>query len=240
LRQPLSLALPSVEAYFFHTGSEKQNRTSTDGYKMLGYVVIPREPLLERTISNQQGESQLPATNVIPNSRVIFLVVAFQTFCCMAITQTTALKDCNVFPAALSPFPTELPTHPDLGSRKVIRVVPPEVQVDGSCCPPHGASHGAHGSVQGWVSFPRNEKKGHFPHTSFCPQTGAQENTSESTKPSHVIPATEMVVRSIFQQQFTKALGRGLCSSQMLKRYGRTLLHTDKVENSIARHFVIQ
>lgn len=49
-----------------------RNRTSTDGYKMLRYVVIPQEPFLERIISNQE-EMQLPAINVIPNRRVIFL-----------------------------------------------------------------------------------------------------------------------------------------------------------------------
>lgn len=112
----------------------RNKTTSTDGYKMMGYAVIPQEPFLERTVSNQQEESQLPATNVIPNSRVIFLVVVFQTFCCMAITQTTALKDLGVFPASLGLFTTELPTNPYLVSSKVIQMVHSKGQEDGSWC----------------------------------------------------------------------------------------------------------
>lgn len=135
MKQPLSCDLSWVTAYFFHTHCEKQNRTSTDGYQTLGYVAVPQESFLQRTISNQQRELQLPATNVIPNSRVIFLAVMFQTFCCVAITQTTVLKNGGVFPAALSLFPTELPTNPYFGSWKVIQMVRSKVQLDGSRWP---------------------------------------------------------------------------------------------------------
>lgn len=159
MKQPLSLDLSSVTDYFFHTDCEEKTQNFSDGYKTLGYVVIPQEPLLERTVSNQQEELQLPATNVIPNSRVIFLVVAFQTFCCMAITQTTVRKDCDVFPAALGLFPTELPADPYFGSRKVIGVVRSKVWVDGSWCPPRDATHGARGSVHKWVSFLSNTEE---------------------------------------------------------------------------------
>lgn len=81
------------------------NRTSTDSYKMPRYVVIPQEPSLERTISNQEEEMQLPAINVIPNRRGIFLAVAFQTFCFKVITQMAMPKNHHVFPAALGLFP---------------------------------------------------------------------------------------------------------------------------------------
>lgn len=166
LKQALSLDLSSVAAYCFHTDYEKQYRTATDGYKTLGCVVIPQELFLERSIPSQQGESQLPATNVIPNSRVIFPVVMFQPFCCMDITQTTVLKDCDVFPAAFGLFPTELPANACFGSSKVIQV-------------------GAFKSLSGWVMVPSlckmslilgtylRGKKGHFSHNFFSLQIGA-------------------------------------------------------------------
>lgn len=135
LKQALSLDLSSVAAYCFHTDYEKQYRTATDGYKTLGCVVIPQELFLERSVPSQQGESQLPATNVIPNSRLIFPVVMFQPFCCMDITQTTVLKDCDVFPAAFGLFPTELPANACFGSSKVIQV-------------------GTFKSLSGWVMVP--------------------------------------------------------------------------------------
>lgn len=67
-------------------------------------VVIPQEPFLERTISNQEEEAQLPAINAIPNIRVIFLSFAFHT-CFKVITQMAMPKNQHVFPAALDLFP---------------------------------------------------------------------------------------------------------------------------------------
>ena len=225
----LSLDLSSVAAYFFHTDCEKQNRTSTAGYKMLGYVVIPQEPFLERTVSNQQGESQLPATNVIPNSRVIFLVVVFQTFCCMAITQTTALKDHDVFRAALGLFPTELLTNPYFGSWKVIRVVHSKVQVmvPSTWCHPWCPWVCAR---MGLVLNTEEERKAIF--LTACSVLKQEHKRTPVKAPSR--PVSSLQLKQWWKASFSSNAGKHVeevcvIVKCLIKRFRRTLLQTDKL-----------
>lgn len=196
---------------------------------MLGYAVISQEPFLERTVSNQQEESQLPATNVIPNRQVIFLIVVFQTFCCMAITQSTALKDLGVLPAALGLFTTELPTNLYLVSSKVIQMVHSKHQEEGSWC----------SLWCPWVLFLSNtEEEEKVVFLTPCSVLKQEHKRTAVEAPSHPMSSLQLVMESIFQQQSREAR---VCNSQMLNQEIQEDFATDlKVESTTARYFVIK